>query len=192
LLDKVANRVSLYAGMGLFELYLVIKNGLPYASRVKFRECLEIPDDYDDYWHLRESYLPQLGPRKSLQYLDFHTYLPDDILTKVDRASMACSLECRVPFLARDVVEFAFSLPEEFLYLDGLKGGLKFAYRSVLPGEILCRAKKGFGIPAAAWQLLGDDETFEVGVLRYYMRSQGYALSRFLRAETKASAKLKL
>jgi asparagine synthase (glutamine-hydrolysing) len=143
------------------------------VTRKQFREGLEIPADYDDYWHLRRHYDAVLGARKSLQALDFHTYLPDDILTKVDRASMHFGLECRVPFLSRELVELAFSLPENFLYLDGaLKGGLKHAYRDVLPREILQRAKKGFGIPAGAWDVLGDDESFELGVLRDYLKSR--------------------
>ena len=70
------------------------------------------------------------------------------VLTKVDRTSMAVSLEARVPFLARKIIEFSFSLPEHIRYYDGnLKGILKYAYRDILPQDILHRRKKGFGIP---------------------------------------------
>lgn len=48
--------------------------------------------------------------RFRLQYLDFHTYLHDDIFTKVDRVSMAVSLECRVPFMKKEIIEYSFSL----------------------------------------------------------------------------------
>jgi asparagine synthase (glutamine-hydrolysing) len=152
-------------------------NGVPQVTRKEFRKRLEIPADYDDYWHLRRHYDETLGARKSLQVMDFHTYLPDDILTKVDRASMHFGLECRVPFLSRELVELAFSLPEDFIYRDGaLKGGLKHAYCDALPREILQRAKKGFGIPVGAWDLLGNDESFELGVLREYLKDKHSSL----------------
>jgi asparagine synthase (glutamine-hydrolysing) len=85
-------------------------------------------------------------------HLDAVTYLPNDILMKVDRASMSVALEARAPFLARDVVEFAFSLPDQFR-MKGLTGKrlLRDATRDLLPPAILQRPKKGFGIPVAAW-----------------------------------------
>jgi asparagine synthase (glutamine-hydrolysing) len=74
------------------------------------------------------------------------------VLTKVDRASMACSLEVRVPLLDRRVVELAASLPMR-LKLRGLttKWALKRAVRGMLPEDILARPKKGFGVPLARW-----------------------------------------
>ncbi|MGH7445318.1 MAG: asparagine synthase (glutamine-hydrolyzing), partial [Longimicrobiales bacterium] len=92
---------------------------------------------------------PMLG-RVSL--LDLYTYLPNDILTKVDRASMAVALEVRAPFLARDVVEFAAALPDQYR-MRALQGKriLRDAARDLLPERILRRRKKGFGIPVAAW-----------------------------------------
>jgi asparagine synthase (glutamine-hydrolysing) len=74
--------------------------------------------------------------------------MPGMVLTKVDRTSMAVSLEARVPLLARRIIEFSFSLPEHVRYHDGeLKGLLKYAYKDTLPAHILYRRKKGFGIP---------------------------------------------
>ena len=74
--------------------------------------------------------------------------MPDMVLTKVDRTSMAVSLEARVPLLDRRIIEFSFSVPEEIRYHgDGLKGMLRHAYRGVIPDRILDRRKKGFGIP---------------------------------------------
>jgi len=85
-------------------------------------------------------------------HLDATTYLPNDILTKVDRASMSVALEVRAPFLARDVVEFAFSLPDGYR-MRGLTGKrvLRDAVADLLPPQILARPKKGFGMPVARW-----------------------------------------
>ena len=91
-------------------------------------------------------------PLARATHLDALTYLPNDILTKVDRASMRVALEVRAPFLARAVVEFAFALPDSFR-MRGHSGKrlLKDAARPLLPAEIVDRPKKGFGIPVAAW-----------------------------------------
>jgi asparagine synthase (glutamine-hydrolysing) len=85
-------------------------------------------------------------------HLDAVTYLPNDILMKVDRASMAVALEVRAPFLARDVVEFAFAQPDGYR-MRGLTGKrmLRDAVRDLLPERVLARPKKGFGMPVAAW-----------------------------------------
>jgi asparagine synthase (glutamine-hydrolysing) len=86
--------------------------------------------------------------------LEFFTtlYLQNDILTKVDRASMMCSLESRAVFLDTDLVEFCRRLPNHFKLRHGeRKFLLKKAARRVLPAEIVDRKKKGFGIPLASW-----------------------------------------
>ncbi|MEN8222004.1 MAG: asparagine synthase (glutamine-hydrolyzing) [Acidobacteriota bacterium] len=85
-------------------------------------------------------------------YLDLKTYLVDNILVKVDRMSMATSLEARVPLLDYKMVEFAFSLPEN-LKLRGntTKYFMKEALRGILPDEIIDRRKEGFSIPIKNW-----------------------------------------
>ncbi|CAN5673220.1 asparagine synthase (glutamine-hydrolyzing) [soil metagenome] len=89
---------------------------------------------------------------EQMQFLDMNFYLAEDILTKVDRASMAVSLEVRAPFLDPRVAQFAASLPLEYK-LKGSKGKyiLKKAVEPLLPRNILQRPKKGFGIPIAEW-----------------------------------------
>ncbi len=84
--------------------------------------------------------------------LDFFFYLQEDVLVKVDRASMACSLEVRIPFLDPRIVEFLWSLPLNFK-LRGLRTKylLKKAMDGLLPEAVLNRKKKGFGIPVAKW-----------------------------------------
>ena len=91
-------------------------------------------------------------PLKMVQYLDFKTYLPGDILTKVDRASMAHSLEVRTPFLDYELVEWVASLPSAIK----LKGGegkhiLKRSLEPLLPREVLYRNKMGFAVPLDVW-----------------------------------------
>jgi asparagine synthase (glutamine-hydrolysing) len=86
--------------------------------------------------------------------LEFYTclFLPDDILVKVDRATMMNGLEARSPFLDNDVVEFARRLPADFKFRNGTtKYLLKKALLKVLPADIVYRKKKGFGIPLARW-----------------------------------------
>jgi len=94
----------------------------------------------------------QENPLSLIQYLDFKTWLPGDILTKVDRASMAHSLEVRVPLLDHEFCEYAATLPPS-LKLRGGEGKyiLKKALEPHLPHDIMYRSKKGFSIPLAAW-----------------------------------------
>jgi asparagine synthase (glutamine-hydrolysing) len=91
-------------------------------------------------------------PLSQAQYADFKTYLPGDILTKVDRASMANSLEVRIPLLDHTFVEWAARLPPA-LKLHGGEGKYVFkkALDTYLPHEILYRPKQGFVMPLAAW-----------------------------------------
>jgi asparagine synthase (glutamine-hydrolysing) len=91
-------------------------------------------------------------PLAMVQYLDFKTYLPGDILTKVDRASMANSLEVRVPFLDYRFVEWAAQLPTA-VKLRGAEGKaiLKKAMEPLLPREVLYRKKMGFAVPIDMW-----------------------------------------
>jgi asparagine synthase (glutamine-hydrolysing) len=87
-----------------------------------------------------------------MQSIDTHLYLAEDILTKVDRASMAVSLEVRAPFLDPRVAEFAASLPSDYkLHGHKTKYILKKAVKEMLPSFVTRRGKKGFGVPVAEW-----------------------------------------
>jgi asparagine synthase (glutamine-hydrolysing) len=87
-------------------------------------------------------------PAAAAGYADLFTYLPSDILAKVDIASMASGLEVRCPFLDRDVVELALRLPTS---VRRNKGVLRRAFRDLLPPSILHRGKMGFGVPLTEW-----------------------------------------
>jgi asparagine synthase (glutamine-hydrolysing) len=91
-------------------------------------------------------------PLDPLLYLDSKTYLPGDILTKVDRMSMAVSLEARVPLLDHRLIEFAARLPASLKMRGPVsKYIFKQAVRGLVPDEILDRPKQGFGVPITEW-----------------------------------------
>jgi asparagine synthase (glutamine-hydrolysing) len=110
-----------------------------------------------------------------LQDVDFGLYLVDDLLTKTDRASMAWSLEARVPFMDTVVSNFAFSLPVRHKVRGfSKKRLLRKAMEPLLPREVVHGKKRGFSIPAAAW-LRGELEPFARETLSAdTLRRQGY------------------
>jgi asparagine synthase (glutamine-hydrolysing) len=88
------------------------------------------------------------GAAESAAWADLHTYLPNDILVKVDIASMACGLEVRCPFLDAEVVDLALSMPED---VRMGKAVVRRAFRGLLPPGALAAPKRGFGVPLSAW-----------------------------------------
>lgn len=105
-------------------------------------------------WRSKAAYMNS-GNRNwlsNLQGLDIRNYLPLDILTKVDRMSMAHSIETRVPLLDHKLVEFAATIPPEMNLRDGTtKYILKAAMRGILPDRIIERPKRGFAVPLSYW-----------------------------------------
>ncbi|MFB6224974.1 MAG: asparagine synthase-related protein [Candidatus Paceibacteria bacterium] len=122
---------------------------------------------------------------------DFRNYLVDDILTKVDRASMAVSLEVRAPFLDREIVNFAFRDVPSSLKCDGKEKKIlpKLLANRLLPEDLDTDRKQGFSIPLDDWlegawgnycsRILADapNSLFDQGELSKLMRGQSYGLS---------------
>lgn len=125
---------------------------------------------------------PRLDSLHRMMALDTVTYLPDDVLAKVDRAAMAVSLETRVPFLDHELVEFAWRLPAALKTQDG-RG--KWPLREILyrhvPRALVDRPKMGFGVPVAEW-LRGPLREWAEGLLGAdLLREQGFLNAALVR-----------
>lgn len=109
---------------------------------------------FSDDGELMEKFIsPDFKNVRAVQYVDMNTFLADDILPKVDRASMAFSLEVRVPFLDHKLVEAVWRLPEsDFSTLAYNKPVLKKIARNKIPQEIISRKKRGFSAPVQHWK----------------------------------------
>lgn len=111
-------------------------------------------NDFDSIWFLQDSYgkLTQRDSVSAISLTDLQTYLPCDLNTKVDIASMGHGLECRQPFLDHRLVEFAASLPVQMKLKSGRgKWLLHKAFADRIPSNIFGRSKMGFGVPISHW-----------------------------------------
>ena len=147
------------ASLGECDRYLDAVSYLPVLHRERnlfSSEFLEsaghLPDPLEAWRHIYDG-APAQDPLSRLLYLDTKTYLTADILAKVDRMSMATSLEVRVPMLDNEFVEWAASLPVEWKFRHGTRKFIlkKLAERIGIPPALLHRRKQGFQLPLVDW-----------------------------------------
>jgi asparagine synthase (glutamine-hydrolysing) len=169
---KLADRLSYVQNMEGLYLSLVSEWTDP-ASLVlgeNNSNFIEPPSRLDDPLPL-----PDMEQPLPMMFRDAMTYLPDDVLCKVDRASMACSLETRVPFLDHRVVELAWQLP---LHMKVRGNTGKWALRQVLykyvPKELIERPKAGFAIPIGKWLRGPLRDWAESLISEQRLQSEGY------------------
>lgn len=112
-----------------------------------------LPPDYDELWFLRSYFCQRCSPLRQRLLLELQTWLPEKMLTKVDRASMAVGLEVRVPFVDHRLVEWVCRVPDWMLWHPdrGGKWLLKHLLEQELPAPLVYRPKKGFSIPIREW-----------------------------------------
>ncbi|MEP6945740.1 MAG: asparagine synthase (glutamine-hydrolyzing) [Acidobacteriota bacterium] len=154
--DPVRRHISLFGSFMASDLELLL------TEAVRDREAGDIYTEARDWFDKCDfdSNLDSNNIVERMQFLDLKSYLAEDILTKVDRASMSVSLEVRSPFLDRDIAEFSARLPRNFKlkcdtpkFAFGKTGKyvLKKAMSGILPDATIDQEKAGFGIPIAAW-----------------------------------------
>jgi asparagine synthase (glutamine-hydrolysing) len=117
-----------------------------------------------------------------LLYLDSKTYLPADILTKVDRMTMAASLEARVPLLDHELIEYVQKIPAN-LKLKGTetKYIFKKALEGIVPNEILYREKQGFGVPINEWINLQLKDRIRETLLEKRTLERGFFEAKYIK-----------
>jgi asparagine synthase (glutamine-hydrolysing) len=145
--DKIHKAAPLISLGGTEQIYRRVIAQWPEPSQV-MPGIIEAPAIWDDQSTAHDI----ADPSARVRYFDMAHYLPDDILTKVDRASMAVSLESRVPLLDHRVVEYSWRLPHSAL-IQGSKGKvlLRRILHKYVPPELVERQKAGFAIPIGDW-----------------------------------------
>lgn len=165
-MKKVA--ISLSA-LSIEDLYVCLTSLWLEADKVVLREDKTINNFHD---------INGQNAVEQIMFLDLGIYLPGDILTKVDRASMGVSLETRIPFLNHKVVEFAWRMPTKMKINNGeSKWALRQLLKTYIPNNLINRPKMGFGIPIESWlrgplynwalDLLNEDLINKDGYLAY-------------------------
>ena len=153
----------------------------PDLLSVELQRAIEGPDPETRLARHFERFAHLPWPSQMMRF-DAETYLPEDVLTKVDRMSMAHSIESRVPLLDNEVIEFASSLPASMKIKGGRrKHVLKEVAAALLPAEILNRPKQGFGVPLGQWFRGNLRELFADTLLAPATLQRGYFQPAFIR-----------
>ena len=177
-LDKLHKILDLLDADSIEDIYLRLRSHTQYPA------SLVLDAREPELYPLRPPQWPKLGKGfAAMQAVDALTYLPDDILVKVDRAAMSASLETRVPFLDHKLFEFAMSLPSNMRIRDG-QG--KWLVRQVLdkyvPRKLIERPKSGFAIPLGRWLSGPMRDWCEAQLAPERLKNEGYFDARAVRA----------
>ena len=160
--------------LGIFDAEMLAVGSTELLGAATARAALELGG--------REAAMPG-GAVERAQRLDLALYLPDDLLVKVDIASMANSLEVRAPFLDRDLVEYATRLPTDLKIRHGQrKWILRQAFADALPAETMNRRKQGFALPIGEWLRTSLRPLVDDLVLSSRALGRGYLRPAFVRA----------
>jgi asparagine synthase (glutamine-hydrolysing) len=146
LIPDIKKRVRTFKKEDLGKTYISLLTMFEDLNDILKAECVEDISNFDQFNNSIKNYF------EKFMYFDTMHYLPDDILTKVDRASMHYSLEVRVPLLDHRIVEFAWSLPREYkLNINKQKIILRKLLEKKIPKKLINKKKIGFGIPTDNW-----------------------------------------
>ena len=169
---RKANKVISASGKNLFSQH---KQMMMLGFKEEEMHHLTKDGFVDDMQFIKDQYdYLDASDQAKTQYVDMKTVLEGDMLTKVDRASMLASVETRVPMLDTNVIELAFSMPDEFKINDKQrKIILKDTFKDLLPDELFHASKHGFGVPVGEWMrtVLRDKLSFYCN--KDYILSQG-------------------
>jgi asparagine synthase (glutamine-hydrolysing) len=157
---QVSQRYARWAGLPMEQRYRGVSMGMPAALRGQLLGRQDRGTVVDDAFRSCFNAVPKKDVLNRMLYADAKIWLPDDLLLKADKMTMANSLELRVPFLDHKLVEYAATLPSD-LKLKGSTGKylLREAMKNTLPKRIINRSKKGFPVPTESW-LRGELKDF--------------------------------
>ena len=145
--DKLQKGASVIGSENLNELYIRLVSSWKDPSLVVIGAT-----EYQNRFSMNDTFLTDLDDITKMMAIDMVSYLPDDILVKVDRAAMGVSLETRTPFLDHDVFEFASKIPLEMKLNKGVsKKVLRDVLYKYVPKDLIERPKMGFGVPISVW-----------------------------------------
>jgi len=145
--DKIFKSLRALEAKSFDDLYYILCSNWQNPS--------EVVIDAKEPGTLLTQFKPELGKidnQQKMMVLDFLTYLPDDILVKVDRSAMASSLETRAPFLDHKLIEYVWRIPQSYKLRNGHgKWILKKILGQYVPNNLIDRPKMGFGVPIENW-----------------------------------------
>ena len=175
--DKLHKGAGVIGSKNLNDLYMRLVSNWQDPSSVVIGS-----EEHQSRFSTDDSLLAGLDDITKMMAVDMVSYLPDDILVKVDRAAMGVSLETRVPFLDHDVFEFASKIPLEMKLKKGVgKTVLRDILYKYVPKDLIERPKTGFGIPVSDWLKGPLKEWAEELLDESRLRSQGFFYPEIVR-----------